>query len=701
MSDDKKRKKNSDEPRSGGVWLMLAVLVVAVAVSGYLMSGTAQRLRYPDLVRLLEQTRYEQYGSNRLAPNSESTSGNDPAEAAAGTIVVPAERNPDAMVEFRLPQNIAIADNLITGTVEYRPLLRADAKSQRVTFRTERTIRNDAEDARLLQLLDRSNVVWDTDRPNTFLADHGVTLLMIGVLLLFGFLMLKRISGVNSPMAFSRSRGKLYGQDDLPITFRDVAGINEAVEEVSEIVDFLRQPEKYQRLGGRIPRGVLLVGPPGTGKTLLAKAIAGEAGVPFFGLSGSDFVEMFVGVGAARVRDMFQQAVSRAPSIIFIDELDALGKSRGGNVVGGHDEREQTLNALLVEMDGFDTNNSVIVIAATNRPETLDPALLRPGRFDRHVLVDRPDVAGREEILKVHVKNVKLDDMVLLRDIASITSGFVGADLANLVNEATLLAARKEKTSVGIEEFNEAVERVTAGLEKKNRVMNDDEKIRVAYHESGHALVATALPNTDPVHKVSIIPRGLAALGYTMQRPDSDRYLMTKSELESRMKVLLAGTLTEEMIFADISTGAQNDLERCTEIARSMVMDYGMSRLGRVNYRKSASSPFLATGGNDGHQTGLSEEMAKQIDQEVVRILEEALAHTREILEQRREALEAVTQRLLEVESIDNEELRRLLDEHSPGPWLVPGTRAEKPRAKIRAPQNPGMDIAPTADNQI
>ena len=697
MTDEKKRKKSNDEPRAGGVWVMLAVLVIAVGISGYLMSSSSYRVRYPDLISLLEQTRYEAYGSDKPAG---AASGTDSGSQGGG-ILVPSERNPESMVEFRLPQHIAVSEGLITGTVEYRPLARPDTKPERVNFTTQRTIRNDTEDARLIDLLKASNLVWDTDRPSTFLADHGITLLMIVVLLLFGFMMLKRINGVGSPMAFSRSRGKLYGQEDLPISFDDVAGINEAVEEVREIVDFLKLPEKYQLLGGRIPRGVLLVGPPGTGKTLLAKAIAGEAGVPFFGLSGSDFVEMYVGVGAARVRDMFQQAVNRAPSIIFIDELDALGKSRGGNLVGGHDEREQTLNALLVEMDGFDTNNSVIVIAATNRPETLDAALLRPGRFDRHVLVDRPDVAGREDILKVHVKNVKLDDAVVLREVATITSGFVGADLSNLVNEATLLAARKEKSSVGIEEFNEAVERVTAGLEKKNRVMNDDEKIRVAYHEAGHALVATALPNTDPVHKVSIIPRGLAALGYTMQRPGSDRYLMTKSELESRMKVLLAGTLTEEMIFADISTGAQNDLERCTEIARSMVMDYGMSRLGRVNYRKSTASPFLAGGGGDGHQTALSEEMAKQIDKEVVRILDDVLAQTREILEQRREALEAVTQRLLEIESMDNDELRRLLDKHSTGPWLVPGTRTEKPRAKIHVPENPGIDIAPTADNQI
>ncbi len=695
MADESRMKKLGDDPRNGNVLVMLVVLTISIGLIGYLLSSSKQQLRYPDLINLLDQTEYEQYGGDQQVPFEGGT--------ARSGIVVPAEKKPGSMVQYLHPQQISVSDYLITGTVQMidQPAGADTSGSQprEVPFVTQRTIRNETEDARLIELLNRSKVVWDTKRPSTFWADHGVSLLMIGVLVGFGFVMLRRLTGANSPMAFARSRGKLYGQEDLPATFDDVAGIEEAVEEVREIVDFLRHPEKYQQLGGRIPRGVLLVGPPGTGKTLLAKAIAGEAGVPFFGLSGSDFVEMFVGVGAARVRDMFQQAVSRAPSIIFIDELDALGKSRSGSVVGGQDEREQTLNALLVEMDGFDSDNSVIVIAATNRPETLDSALLRPGRFDRQVLVDRPDVAGREDILNVHVKNVKLDAGVDLRQVASITSGFVGADLANLVNEAALLAARKEKTAVGIEEFNDAVERVTAGLEKKNRVMNDDEKIRVAYHEAGHALVATALPNTDPVHKVSIIPRGLAALGYTMQRPEGERYLMTKSELESRMKVLLAGTLTEEMVFSDISTGAQNDLERCTEIARSMVMEYGMSRLGRVNYRGRGGSAFLA--GGESHSTMFSEEMAKQIDKEVGRIIDDALVQTREILEQRREALEAVTQRLLEIESMDNAELHRLLDEHSSGPWLVPGSRTEKPRAQVRPPRGQGIDIAPTAENQI
>jgi cell division protease FtsH len=504
-------------------------------------------------------------------------------------------------------------------------------------------------------------------------------LFLTGLFGLVFFMMMRRIGGAGSPMAFGRSRGKMYAQEDLGITFDDIAGIDEAVEELREVVEFLRSPEKYQVLGGHIPKGVLLVGPPGTGKTLLAKAIAGEAGVPFFGLSGSDFVEMFVGVGAARVRDMFQQAAAKAPCIIFIDELDALGKTRGSSVVGGHDEREQTLNALLVEMDGFGSNSGVIVLAATNRPETLDPALLRPGRFDRHVLVDRPDVRGREAILRVHVANVKLDPAVNLEQIARITSGFVGADLANLVNEAALLAARNNKSSVGMQEFNEGVERVTAGLEKKKRVIHEDEKKRVAYHEAAHALVAFSLPNTDPVHKVSIIPRGLAALGYTMQRPEDDRYLLTQSELESRIEVLLAGTIAEEMVYADVSTGAQNDLERASEIARSMVMDYGMSRLGRVAYRESQRSPFLAGGGADlAPARSHSEQTAREIDEEVRRIIDTAMERVRRIMESRRTALEAIAQRLIECEVIDGEELRTIIEASLGAPQLVPGTDAER-----------------------
>jgi cell division protease FtsH len=562
-------------------------------------------------------------------------------------------------------------------------------------FRTAKLPSENSE-SRLMEQLTAHGVPFRYEEAPSPWRNWLPMLFLTGLFGLLFFMMMRRIGGAGSPMAFGRSRGKMYAQEDLGITFDDIAGIDEAVEELREVVEFLRNPEKYQVLGGHIPKGVLLVGPPGTGKTLLAKAIAGEAGVPFFGLSGSDFVEMFVGVGAARVRDMFQQAAAKAPCIIFIDELDALGKTRGSSVVGGHDEREQTLNALLVEMDGFGSNSGVIVLAATNRPETLDPALLRPGRFDRHVLVDRPDVRGREAILRVHVANVKLDPAVDLEQIARITSGFVGADLANLVNEAALLAARNNKSSVGMQEFNEGVERVTAGLEKKKRVIHEDEKKRVAYHEAAHALVAFSLPNTDPVHKVSIIPRGLAALGYTMQRPEDDRYLMTQSELESRIQVLLAGTIAEEMVYADVSTGAQNDLERASEIARSMVMDYGMSRLGRVAYRESQRSPFLAGGGADlAAARSHSEQTAREIDEEVRRIIDAAMERVRRILESRRAALEAITKRLIECEVIDGDELRRIIEAVTDAPQLVPGTDTERRGPRPAAGESADAGIGP------
>jgi cell division protease FtsH len=606
----------------------------------------------------------------------------------------------ERIFRYSEPSRIVVRDRSITGVVDVVELVRQggqlvpDGKTamKGVAFRTAIEPSGEYRE-QFVRLLADSGVGFEFDTGPTSWDQHGPWIVFGVLSILLLYFMLRRLVGAGSPMSFGRSRGRLYAQEDLGVTFSDVAGIDEAVEEVREIVDFLRSPEKYQRLGGRIPKGLLLVGPPGTGKTLLAKAIAGEAGVPFFSLSGSDFVEMFVGVGAARVRDMFQQAEAKAPCIIFIDELDALGKSRGTSIVGGHDEREQTLNALLVEMDGFGSNSGVIVMAATNRPETLDPALLRPGRFDRHVLVDRPDIRGREAILKVHVKNVKLDPSVDLKEIAAITPGFVGADLANLVNEAALLAARAEKQAVGMKEFNEGVERVTAGLEKKQRIMNEEEKLRVAYHESGHALVACSLPNTDPVHKVSIIPRGLAALGYTMQRPEGDRFLMTQSELESRIQVLLAGTIAEEIVFADISTGAQNDLERATEIARKMVMEFGMSRLGRVNYRESGRSPFLPAG--EELIRPCSEQTLREIDQEVRRIIDEAIEKVRHILETRRAALEALTRRLMEVESVDAEELKRILDENSPGPLVVPGT--DVPLRLAPAEGAPALDHAAPA----
>jgi cell division protease FtsH len=651
------------------IWYMVIAALGVMLVAMYVANLTTPEIPYPELVQLIRN-------SERLSPGGPFVDGKN------GTLVVERTGRSDTTtrLEYSNLREVRVADRTITGQVDLRVLspsnraTDAETKSFRTNF-----LPTDATATTIADLLQSSNVEWTFDAEPSIWKTHAPFLLITALLIVFFLLMMRRLSGAGSPMSFGRSRGRLYAQEDLGVTFDDAAGIDEAVEEVREIVDFLRSSEKYQRLGGRIPKGVLLVGPPGTGKTLLAKAIAGEAGVPFFSLSGSDFVEMFVGVGAARVRDMFQQAEAKAPCIIFIDELDALGKSRGNSIIGGHDEREQTLNALLVEMDGFESNSGVIVMAATNRPETLDPALLRPGRFDRNVLVDRPDVRGREAILKVHVKNVKLDDSVELSSVAAITPGFVGADLANLVNEATLLAARSDKSTVGMTEFNEGVERVTAGLEKKQRVMNDDEKQRVAYHESGHALVAYCLPNTDPVHKVSIIPRGIAALGYTMQRPEGDRFLLTQAELESRIQVLMAGTMAEELIYTDISTGAQNDLERATEIARSMVMDYGMSRLGRVNYRESNRAAFLTTGA-DERMRSHSERTTREIDEEIKRIIDEAIERVRHILESRHDALVALTNRLIEVESIDSAELRQIIEEHSPGPQVVPGTAAMQAR---------------------
>ena len=484
---------------------------------------------------------------------------------------------------------------------------------------------------------------------------------MLFFILVWGFLM-KRMGGASGGlMSIGKSKAKIYMEKDINIRFDDVAGIDEAKEELQEVIEFLKTPQKFQRLGGKIPKGVLLVGAPGTGKTLLAKAVAGEANVPFFSLSGSDFVEMFVGVGAARVRDLFTQAQSKAPCIIFIDELDALGKARGINPMGGHDEREQTLNQLLVEMDGFTTDKGVIIMAATNRPEILDPALLRPGRFDRHVMIDKPDVNGREAILKVHSKGVTLGPDVDLRKIAARTPGFVGADLANIINEAALLASRKDKTQVEMSDLDEAIDRVVAGLEKKNRRMNEKEKEIVAYHESGHAIVAEVLPNADPVHKVSIIPRGIAALGYTQQLPTEDRYLMTKNELIDKISVLFGGRLAEEIIFREVSTGAQNDLLRATDIAERMVREFGMSDLGLVTFEKERRPLFLETG--MGYDTGrqVSEETARGIDAEVKKIIELSRSQTRKILEEHQPQLRILAQRLLEKEVVEGEELREIL----------------------------------------
>jgi len=460
-------------------------------------------------------------------------------------------------------------------------------------------------------------------------------------------------------MTLGKNKAKIYMEDDVQVKFEDAAGVDEAKQELVEVIDFLKEPERFTSIGGQIPRGTLLVGPPGTGKTLLAKAVAGDSKVPFFSLSGSEFVEMFVGLGAARVRDLFKQAKEKAPCIIFIDELDALGKARGFGTVGGHDEREQTLNQLLVELDGFDPNKGVILIAATNRPEILDPALLRPGRFDRQILVDRPDKPGRKDILNVHLKKITAAKNLDVDTLAGMTPGMVGADLANLVNEAALLSVRRKKAEVGMAEFEEAVERVVAGLEKKNRLINPVEKEIVAYHELGHAIVAMTLPETDPVQKISIIPRGIAALGYTMQVPTEDRFLMRRAELLNRIATLLGGRAAEEIIFDDISTGAQNDLSRATDIARSMVKEYGMSgNLGQVYFAHKKQSQFLNP--NQEGSGDYSAMTAHLIDKEIRQIIDEQYERALKILRSKRKILNQAAENLIESETIQGDALHAL-----------------------------------------
>jgi len=496
---------------------------------------------------------------------------------------------------------------------------------------------------------------------------------ILPVFLFFGiwYFLMKRMSSRLGPggglMSIGKSKAKVYVETDTAVTFKDVAGVDEAKGELEETVSFLKNPDAYGVLGARMPKGILLVGPPGTGKTLLARALAGEAGVPFFSISGSDFVEMFVGVGAARVRDLFVQARSRAPAIVFIDELDALGRARGASPLGGgHDEKEQTLNQLLVEMDGFDPTSGIVLLAATNRPEILDPALLRAGRFDRQILVDRPDKRGRVEILKVHVGKVKIGPDVDLEQVAALTPGFTGADLANLVNEAALCATRRGVAGVEMTDFNAGVERMVAGLERKNRLLNPREREIVAHHEMGHAIVASAISGTDPVHKVSIIPRGIGALGYTIQRPTEDRFLMTRAELENKMAVLMGGRAAEYLVFNHLSTGAADDLARVTDIARSMVTRYAMEpALGYVAYETERAT-FLGPTGDAFRQRSYSEETAREIDCAVRRTVATAFERARTILEENRQILGESAALLLEKETLDGANLREIFPKIKP-----------------------------------
>lgn len=602
-------------------WYFFTVLLILMVLQNYLFGSHVENLSYSDFKSLLKAGNVEQLiiGQRRIA-------GRLKTEGLEG--LLPNEKV-DELKRF--------------GKGEHR-------------FSTVRV-----DDPSLISELENAGIGFSGKVENTWFA---VLLSWIVPALLFFALwsfFVKRMGGASGVMEIGKSKAKVYLEKETGVTFNDVAGIDEARGELMEIVEFLKNPQRYRRLGGKIPKGVLLVGAPGTGKTLLAKAVAGEAAVPFFSMSGSEFVEMFVGVGAARVRDLFVRAQEKAPCIIFIDELDALGKARGMNPMGGHDEREQTLNQLLVEMDGFDTNKGVIIMAATNRPEILDPALLRPGRFDRHVAIDRPDLKGREKILRVHTKQVKLSKELALSAIAARTPGFVGADLANLVNEAALLAARKDKDAVEMADFDEAIDRIVTGLEKKNRVINPMEKETVAYHEAGHALVAMSRPHADPVSKISIIPRGVAALGYTQQLPTEDRYLLKKAELLDRLDIFLGGRVAEEIVFGDVSTGAQNDLQRATDLVRHMVTQYGMSEhLGLATYQEPRPSTYLNFPLPQG-QKEYSERTAQVIDEEIQKLLDDSHARVKETLTGKRRVLESLTKLLLEKEVVDRATLEQLL----------------------------------------
>jgi cell division protease FtsH len=557
----------------------------------------------------------------------------------------------ERLLQEKKIEEVLISSGEVRGTLKEA----VDGKKQFVSNRV---------DPDLAEELGKHGVKYTAQRENTFLA--AILSWVVPLVLFFAVwvFIMRRMAGRLGPggglMAIGKSKAKVYVETDIKVTFKDVAGVDESKHELEEVVSFLKDPKSYGRLGARMPKGVLLIGPPGTGKTLLARAVAGEANVPFFSISGSEFVEMFVGVGAARVRDLFEQARQKAPCIIFIDELDALGRARhAGGVMGGHDEKEQTLNQLLVELDGFDASSGIVIIAATNRPEILDPALLRAGRFDRQVLVDRPDKRGRAEVLRVHIKKITISPDVNLEDVASLTPGFTGADLANLVNEAALVATRRGGNDVTLADFTAAMERIVAGLEKKNRLLSPQERQVVAHHEMGHALVAAALPGTDPVHKVSIIPRGVGALGYTIQRPTEDRYLMVREELERKMAVLLGGRAAEHLIFGHLSTGAADDLNKATEIARSMVTRYAMvPELGNVTYD---NEPIGMLGPGMGLQRrDYSNETAREIDGAVRRIVDQAFVSARAILDRNRPVLEDGARLLLEKETLAETELQPL-----------------------------------------
>jgi cell division protease FtsH len=562
-----------------------------------------------------------------------------------------------------------LADQIKEGTVAK---IESDGTSVLVLFKDRRTAKSVIEgNATILEQLSllgvtpenlsSNNIELTIKEESSWLGIFSILSYLLPVIFLVGamYFIFRQTQGTNnSALSFGKSRAKMFEGDHPTVTFADVAGVDESKEELREVVEFLKEPQKFTSLGARIPKGVLLVGSPGTGKTLLAKAVSGEAGVPFFSISGSEFVEMFVGVGASRVRDLFEQAKKNSPCIIFIDEIDAVGRQRGAGLGGSHDEREQTLNQMLVEMDGFETDTNIIIIAATNRPDILDPALLRPGRFDRQVVLDRPDVGGREAILKVHSKGKPLDPDVDLTTLARATSGFVGADLENLMNEAAILAARKNKNSISKADLEEAVEKVVAGPQKKSRILSDKEKMIIAYHEAGHAMIMNVIPECDPVHKVTIIGRGSAG-GYTMHLPTEDRVLLSKNQIIAEMISLLGGRAAEELMFDDITSGASNDIERVTGLARSMVTRLGMSEaMGTIVYGKKEEMIFL--GREISEQRDYSESIAEKIDAEVRRIVDESYAKAKSILNEYRDKLDLIAQKLIEVETLSREEFEAL-----------------------------------------
>lgn len=640
---DKKKQPNQNNPKSPlkgdesspkfPIWIYVVLLLILLGIQFYFMNPDAgNKIKYSTFLEYVEKGYVEEI----TIKNGQYINGEYTPKAIEDGIITPAKEEEDEWALTSSSQGNRFTTTMLEGD-EIRPIL------------------------------DEYDVIYDVQIEEDWFSGILIWLIPIGLAIIFWIYIFRRMNPGQQVLSIGKNKASLYDkQAENQVSFKDVAGLEEAKGEVEEVVEFLRNPQKFTKLGGTLPKGVLLVGPPGTGKTLLAKATAGEADVPFFSLSGSDFVEMFVGVGAARVRDLFKQAKEKAPCIIFIDEIDAIGRSRGkGMQMGSNDERENTLNQLLSEMDGFNTDKGVIILAATNRPDVLDSALLRPGRFDRQILIDKPDLRGRVEVLKVHTRNLTLSDDIDLKLLASQTPGFAGAELANLCNEAALMAARRGKEAVEMEDFQDSIERVIAGLEKKNKLISPKEREIVAYHESGHAIVGWYLEHTDPVLKVSIVPRGLAALGYTLQTPLEDRFLMTTEELNDKICALLGGRIAEEIIFGRISTGAQNDLERITNMAFAMVAEYGMSEeLGYLSL-KDSQNPENSYGFNKKY----SEQTAQQIDAAVREIIRQNYERTKSLLIEHKDKLEEMAETLLDKEVLDHNDLKELLGDHPEGKY--------------------------------